>query len=241
MTQPVIQALGEAALMLNTRSQATLKCQQRIWALAAEAALWPHVLDVVPGMNNLTLLFDPLTADADALATQLQTAWNAGSAVQKAGRLVEIPVTYGGEFGPDLHVVAAHSGLSAAEVVRRHSTAEYLVYFLGFQPGFAYLGGLDPQLATPRRSEPRLSVPAGSVAIGGAQTVGSTASVAVSAPITVFDPRSCRSYGDQVQRLGRSLDNTVGSVGDSVDPTLFDNNLALPQSSKSTASPAKNR
>ena len=111
-----------------------------------------------------------MTADADALAIRLQTAWNAGSTVQKTGRLVEIPVTYGGEFGPDLHVVAAHSGLSAAEVVRRHSTAEYLVYFLGFQPGFAYLGGLDPQLATPRRSEPRLAVPAGSVAIGGAQT-----------------------------------------------------------------------
>lgn len=80
----------------------------------------------------------------------------------------------------------------------------------------------------------------GAVAIGAAQTVG-TASIAVSAPIAVFDPRTRRSYGDQVQCLGRSLYDTVGLVGDSVDPALFDNHLALPQSSKSTASPVKNR
>jgi len=84
-------------------------------------------------------------------------------------RLVDIPVCYGGELGPDLEAVAAHCCLTAAQVVERHTEPEYLVYFLGFSPGFPYLGGLDPALGTPRLENPRKSVPAGSVAIGGIQ------------------------------------------------------------------------
>lgn len=170
MTQPVIQALGENALVLNTGASATLECQQRLWAIAAKAAHWPHVRDVVPGMNNLTILFDPLASDGQQLAEKLQAAWDADSISQKAGRKIDIPVAYGGENGPDLEQVARHTGLSPAEIVKRHTAAEYIVYFIGFQPGFPYLGGLDPKLATPRRSEPRLLVPAGSVGIGGSQT-----------------------------------------------------------------------
>jgi KipI family sensor histidine kinase inhibitor len=170
MTQPVIQALGENALILNTGASATLECQQRLWAIAAKAAHWPHVRDVVPGMNNLTILFDPLASDGRQLAEKLQAAWDADSISQKTGRKIDIPVVYGGDSGPDLEQVARHTGLSPAEIVKRHTAAEYIVYFIGFQPGFPYLGGLDPKLATPRRSEPRLIVPAGSVGIGGSQT-----------------------------------------------------------------------
>ncbi|AMP17250.1 5-oxoprolinase subunit PxpB [Collimonas pratensis] len=170
MTQPVIQALGENALILNTGASATLECQQRLWAIAAKAAHWPHVRDVVPGMNNLTILFDPLASDGLQLAEKLQAAWDSDSISQKTGRKVDIPVVYGGDSGPDLEEVARHTGLSPAEIVKRHTAAEYIVYFIGFQPGFPYLGGLDPKLATPRRSEPRLLVPAGSVGIGGSQT-----------------------------------------------------------------------
>jgi inhibitor of KinA len=83
---------------------------------------------------------------------------------------VELPVCYGGEFGPDLGEVAGHCGLSEPEVIARHSGAEYRVYMLGFAPGFAYLGGLDPAIAAPRRQTPRLKVPAGSVGIAGLQT-----------------------------------------------------------------------
>jgi len=86
------------------------------------------------------------------------------------GQTVEIPVEYGGEAGPDLAAVATHTGLSVDEVVARHAAGEYVVFFIGFQPGFAYLGGLDASLHTPRRVAPRLEVPAGSVGIGGAQT-----------------------------------------------------------------------
>jgi len=168
--QPDIQTLGEAALVLNTGSSATLDCQQRLWSLAAKVSEWPHIRDVVPGMNNLTILFDPLAADTDDLAAKLLTAWNKASAINKNGRQIDIPVIYGGDRGPDLTVVAEHTGLSITEIVQRHTAADYIVYFLGFQPGFAYLGGLDPLLATPRRSEPRLVVPTGSVGIGGSQT-----------------------------------------------------------------------
>jgi KipI family sensor histidine kinase inhibitor len=83
---------------------------------------------------------------------------------------IEIPVCYGDAFGPDLDAVAAHAGLDASDVIERHANAEYRVAMLGFMPGFAYLLGLDPALHAPRRASPRTRVPAGSVAIGGAQT-----------------------------------------------------------------------
>ncbi len=89
---------------------------------------------------------------------------------EDAPRLVEIPVCYGSEYGPDLEDVAALHELTSAEVIRRHSAPPYRVQFLGFLPGFAYLSGLPPGLETPRRDTPRLSVPAGAVGIGGAQT-----------------------------------------------------------------------
>jgi KipI family sensor histidine kinase inhibitor len=170
MSQPRIFPLGDAALVCEAPPPATLDCQRRVWAAAAVARDWPHVLEVVPGMNNLTLVFDPLEADREALTDQLLTAWNAAGKAPAAGREVEVPVQYGGEFGPDLQTVAEHTGLSVREVVQRHADGDYVVFFLGFQPGFAYMGGLDAVLHTPRRASPRLEVPAGSVGIGGEQT-----------------------------------------------------------------------
>ena len=170
MNQPRIYPLGDNALVCESAPPATLDCQRRVWAAALAARSWPHVLEVVPGMNNLTLVIDPLAADRDALTDQLRTAWDAASEATAAGREVEIPVHYGGEAGPDLAFVAKHTGLTPKEVVERHTAGQYVVFFLGFQPGFAYMGGLEDKLHTPRRSEPRLEVPAGSVGIGGAQT-----------------------------------------------------------------------
>ncbi|WP_179402881.1 5-oxoprolinase subunit PxpB [Burkholderia guangdongensis] len=170
MTSPTIHPLGDSALVCAVPPPATLDCQRRIWAVAAIARAWPHVVDVVPGMNNLTVVFDPLEVDIDAFAPRLGDAWLTAADADEAGRDVEIPVEYGGDAGPDLAAVAAHTGLSADEVVARHTAGEYVVFFLGFQPGFAYLGGLDAALHTPRRAVPRIEVPAGSVGIGGAQT-----------------------------------------------------------------------
>lgn len=163
----LIRPLGEAALCCAVDGAITLAHQQRIWQLAAALQQTAGVLGVIPGMNNLTLTFDPLHGDADVLAQAALALWRKPPGRQAAGRLVEIPVAYD---GPDLGDVAAHCGLSADEVVHRHTRPEYIVYFIGFQPGFSYLGGLDETLHTPRRAEPRVAVPAGSVGIGGAQT-----------------------------------------------------------------------
>ncbi|PXW22328.1 5-oxoprolinase subunit PxpB [Paraburkholderia caballeronis] len=165
-----IYPLGDEALVCESPPPATLDVQRRVWAVAALARGWPPVRDVVPGMNNLTITFDPLAADVDALAAQLAAAWREADDAPAAGRDVDIPVEYGGAFGPDLDVVAKHTGLAAREVVERHAAGAYVVFFVGFQPGFAYMGGLEAALHTPRRREPRLAVPAGSVGIGGEQT-----------------------------------------------------------------------
>src|SRR5258706_14884211 len=109
MNQPRIFPLGDNALVCESPPPATLDCQRRVWAAAEAARDWPHVLEVVPGMNNLTLVFDSLEADREALVSLLQTAWNAASEVPAAGREVEIPVQYGGEVGPRLQAVATHA------------------------------------------------------------------------------------------------------------------------------------
>ena len=85
-------------------------------------------------------------------------------------RIFEIPVCYGGEYGPDIQNIAEHAGLSQEEVIQIHSSRDYLIYMLGFLPGFTYLGGLDERLHTPRLANPRIRIPAGSVGIGGSQT-----------------------------------------------------------------------
>ncbi|RDV00048.1 5-oxoprolinase subunit PxpB [Trinickia dinghuensis] len=170
MTEPRIYPFGDSALVCEAPAPATLACQERIWALAQALGEWPNVVEVVPGMNNLTVVFDPRSADLETLASELSVAWNRAVGVQPSTREVDIPVRYGGADGPDLQAVADYTGLSVDEVVKRHASAEYIVFFVGFQPGFAYLGELDESLHMPRRAVPRLEVPAGSVGIGGAQT-----------------------------------------------------------------------
>ena len=213
---PRLHSLGDAALLCELPAPATLAQQQRIWALAAEALRWPAVHEVLPGMNNLTLLFDPARTDAAELEMQVLAAWPQLALAAIEGRTIEIPVAYGGEHGPDLADVAAHTGLTPNEVVRRHAAAEYVVYLLGFLPGFAFMGGLPPELATPRRAEPRVAVPARSVGIGGAQTgiyplvspggwqlIGRT-------PLAMFDPAAAEPTllrpGDRVRFVVESVE-----------------------------------
>ena len=187
--------LGERAAVLAVDAPAELACQRRIWWLANQLRGRTELTDVVPGMNNLTVVFDPLVSDGTTVLAELEQLWSGADEASFTPREVLIPVRYGGADGPDLDDVARHTGLSPDEVIARHSGADYIVFFLGFQPGFAYLGGLPAALATPRRAEPRLAVPAGSVAIGGGQTgiypaaspggwhlIGRT-------ELTLFDPR----------------------------------------------------
>ncbi|MDN0087866.1 5-oxoprolinase subunit PxpB [Yersinia nurmii] len=162
--------LGESAVVLELEPPVTLASQQRIWGLADRLIHHPDVREAIPGMNNLTLLLEnPQQTALDAIE-RLQRWWEESESLVLESRNIDIPVTYGGECGPDLDEVARHTGLSPRQVVECHSSASYIVYFLGFQPGFSYLGGMPEQLATPRRGEPRLVVAPGSVGIGGSQT-----------------------------------------------------------------------
>lgn len=123
-----------------------------------------------PGYASVLVDFEPrLLTHADAAALIRDTLDRHQSDPAPEPRHVDIPVVYGGESGPDLADVASHTGLSLERVIELHAAAEYFVYFVGFSTCFPYLGGLPPQLATPRLSAPRKHVPVGSVAIGGPQ------------------------------------------------------------------------
>ena len=163
--------LGEASLVCSARPPQTLRMQRRVWELVDIVKGWEDVLEVIPGMNNLTLIFDPVSTDVVALEQRFQyAAQQTVSSSASIGKIIWIPVSYGGADGSDLEALADSAGMTPREVIQLHSSIDYLVYFTGFQAGFAYLGDLDPRLHMPRRADPRISVPAGSVAIGGALT-----------------------------------------------------------------------
>lgn len=129
------------------------------------------VVDMIPAFVSLLVCYDPRVISCGALRARLETILQAEAETREtAGRVFEIPVCYGGEFGPDLPFIASHAGLTEREVVDIHTSRDYLVYMLGFLPGFCYLGGLDERIHTPRLETPRLKIPAGSVGIGGSQT-----------------------------------------------------------------------
>ncbi len=129
------------------------------------------VLNLHPAYSSLLITFDPRKMSPHSLQqTARQWLEKMKSAAVPAPQRIEIPVCYGAAYGPDLLDVAAHTGLSEDDVVHVHSSVDYFVYFLGFSPGFAYLGELPMQLSVPRLPSPRTRVPAGSVAIGGSQT-----------------------------------------------------------------------
>ncbi|MDW3684641.1 5-oxoprolinase subunit PxpB [Cupriavidus sp. CV2] len=165
-----ISLLGTTALLFEAPGELSLTTQQRLWALAQEAEAWPEVREAVPGMNNLMLSFMRPPARLAEIETRLREAWVAVTPLARDGRLIELPVTYGGAPGPHMADVVNHTGLSVDEIVERHSAPLYHVFALGSHPGYCYLGGMDPRIATPRRKVPVLSIPGGAVSIGGAQT-----------------------------------------------------------------------
>lgn len=168
---PQAALLGDSALLFTFSGRIDPADNARVHALAAGVAALglPGIRALVPSYSALAVHFDPLAWDPADLERALAAAGEAPAAPAET-RIVEIPVRYGGEDGPDLASVAAHCNLSPEEVVRRHAGGTYRVHFLGFAPGFPYLGGLDPALAAPRLDAPRTRVRAGSVGIAGAQT-----------------------------------------------------------------------
>lgn len=171
---PQISLLTEDAILLNFSQDSDPLLQGRLWQLSlalGHSEHKPSILDVVPGPGSLMVRLRPgNTIGLSGLTSLLETLWQSTDKVTTPDRIIEIPVRYGGQHGPDLPAVARHCRITADQVITLHSAITYPVICIGFQPGFPYLGGLDPRLATPRRSTPRTRIPAGSVAIGGNQT-----------------------------------------------------------------------
>ncbi len=168
-----IRPLAESGLLVEFPNVIKPAVVERVMALTAalDAAQPTGLHDIVPSYRTIHLVFDPVQTDGDTLAGIVrQLAAGSSPHTRAAGREVTIPVAYGGAQGPDLAAVAAHTGLAPVEVCARHAVASYRVACMGFSPGFGFLVGLPPELATPRRATPRTRVPAGSVAVGGAQT-----------------------------------------------------------------------
>ena len=165
------QICSETNLVLFFPKPITLANQQKCWALADAIQKMAEVHEVVIGMNALSVFTKPLTwSELIQLQELLSTLIKDVPSKVIQGNLIEIPVRYGGQFGPDLKDLADNLNLSVEDIVEIHSQATYTVYFIGFQPGFPYLGGLSEQLFFPRHAVPRTKVPAGSVGIGGEQT-----------------------------------------------------------------------
>ncbi|MBS0431355.1 MAG: 5-oxoprolinase subunit PxpB [Proteobacteria bacterium] len=178
------EPLSEDALLLRFGDAIDAATNARVHAAATQlrAANLAAVIDLAPAYASLLLRFDPFvridphdpeTAPHARLLAAIDSILRDAQSPPPAlptSRIVEIPVRYGGACGPDLGEAARHARLGAEEFIARHAAAEYHVAMLGFAPGFPYLLGLDPALHTPRRETPRTRVPAGSVAIGGAQT-----------------------------------------------------------------------
>ncbi len=170
---PRIEWVGDRSLLIRVGEGISRECQaavSRLFRLLTTDKLG-HILSIHPAYNSLLMTFDPMVAGPEETAEMVRVLVGREDAVVLSEpRKVEVPVCYEGEMAPDLGDVAAHNGRTVEEIVRLHAGTEYLVYFLGFSPGFPYLGDLPEEIATPRLKTPRLKVPAGSVAIGGNQT-----------------------------------------------------------------------
>jgi KipI family sensor histidine kinase inhibitor len=168
-----IVCAGDAALVVELPARFDEETSDRVVAMAeaARRRFGFAVRDAVVGYHTLTVYFDPLTIDSRWLEEQLEIVAREDQREQAMTRAaIEVPVCYGGDLGPDLATVAQQAGISEDDVIALHTGRDYRVFVVGFVPGFAYMGPVDPKLALPRRSNPRTRVPAGSVAIAAGQT-----------------------------------------------------------------------
>lgn len=166
--------LGDAAVILQFEDKISTKTQQAILAISAflDEYAFDGLIEYVPAYTSVTLFYDPLHISYSEILDNLEEMLKEvmiGEGMPSA-QVIDIPVHYGAESGPDLEFVALRSSLSADEVIRRHTNPTYRVNMIGFSPGFPYLSGMDHALEIARRENPRASVPAGSVGIAGKQT-----------------------------------------------------------------------
>lgn len=168
-----IEIAGENSLIIyfadKTSAQVSGQVQQAMQQL--ELSLSQHLIDMVPSYASLLVIYNPFTTDQYHVKALINEALNSLTGdQQQQGSLIELPAYYSTESGPDLEQLAANANLTTDEVISIHTQMEYRVYAIGFAPGFAYLGEVDPRIAAPRLTTPRLKVPRGAVAIADRQT-----------------------------------------------------------------------
>jgi inhibitor of KinA len=171
--KPLVRIVGDRGVLVEYGDSIHPEVNLKVRAMANLLETRPveGLQEVVPTYRSLLLIYDPMATQPQTLIRGLRSLEKGISGVQvPPPREVEIPVCYGGEFGPDIEFVANYHGLTVEDVIRIHSSPRYQIYMMGFTPGFPFLGGLPELLATPRLETPRLSVPAGSVAIAANQT-----------------------------------------------------------------------
>lgn len=212
ISYPRVLPVGDTAFTVEFGAaiEEGLVAQVQALDAALAAAPLPGIRETAPSYRALLIVYDPrITPPPTMHASLMEAAMQATATALPEGRLVEIPVRYGGADGPDLEAVAREHRITQEEVIARHTAPTYRVAMLGFAPGFAYLLGLDPRLATPRLATPRTRIPPGSVGIAGDQSgvyalstpggwriIGRT-------PLTLFDPAHPQPFilqpGDRVR------------------------------------------
>lgn len=168
-----VKTAGDSALVVEFGNEISENISNRVRAMQAVLEHEQHqgITELVPTYRSLMVHYDPRTLTYQQMSAHLHEAiTKMEDLVLPSPKIIEIPTLYGGDAGPDLVTVARHNGLDEEEVIHRHSGRDYLIYMLGFTPGFPYLGGMDPRIATPRLDNPRSKIKGGSVGIAGNQT-----------------------------------------------------------------------
>lgn len=174
LEQARISPLGDSALIVSVGEEVgegTLALVKAVVDLL-ETHRPDAMSEYIPAFTNVTVIYDPLAVTYDEFATQMESVLQSTAGASEAidARLIKIPVCYGTDFGPDLDFVASQASVTPDEVIAIHKEPDYLVYMIGFAPGFPYMGGMSERIAIGRRDSPRQKIPAGSVGIAGKQT-----------------------------------------------------------------------
>lgn len=235
--KPTISPVGDCAISIDFGQVIDPKINRHIRQTIEriQALQLDGIIELVPTYCALLVQYDAMLYSYADMCNIIEPTFSESVTDNDNEKVtvIEIPTVYGGEFGPDLAFVASHNNLSEEEVIAIHSGTDYLVYMLGFIPGFTYLGGMDPRIATPRLSSPRTLIPAGSVGIAGEQTgtypsdspggwqiIGRT-------PVTMYDmskeQAALLSAGDYVRYvpIDEQEYNRIKALGGDYEPVMY--------------------
>lgn len=170
--QPKILPVGDKAIVVEFGDEISVECNNKVLSLYKNITSnkEPYIISSIPTYRSLLIKYDPLEISYPELIEEINEKLKQQKDLNIKPKVMEIPVKYGGDFGPDIECVAKHNNISIDEVIKLHTKPLYRIYMIGFTMGFAYLGGMSSKIETPRLEKPRTKIPAGSVGIAGKQT-----------------------------------------------------------------------